>query len=272
MILDTIAQAAKRRVAEQKKIVLPKVMHRLAENAVILPSTEGNDETHSFPFEAVLKKPGLSFICEVKKASPSKGVIAEDFPYVEIACDYERAGADAISVLTEPDYFLGSSGYLREIRRHTGIPLLRKDFIIDGYQLYESKVIGAHAVLLICALLDTETIRQCLCICDELGLSALVETHDEKEIRSALNAGARIIGVNNRDLKTFEVDINNCVRLRPLVPKEVVFVAESGIKTAEDIRLLREAGADAVLVGETFMRSRDKKAALEALKGEECKA
>ncbi|NMA25616.1 MAG: indole-3-glycerol phosphate synthase TrpC [Clostridiales bacterium] len=273
MILDAIAQAAARRVAEQKKKLTPEEMRRLALERATKFSSKGGVAGEAgrggsfFPFETALKKPGMSFICEVKKASPSKGVISEDFPYVEIACDYERAGADAVSVLTEPEYFLGSGEYLREIRRHVGIPLLRKDFIIDVYQLFESKILGADAVLLICALLDTETIRQCLCICDELGLSALVEAHDEAEVTSALDAGARVIGVNNRDLKTFEVDINNCVRLRPLVPKEVIFVAESGVKTAKDIELLREAGADAVLVGETLMRSADKKTALEMLRG-----
>jgi indole-3-glycerol phosphate synthase len=302
MILDTIAQAAARRVSEQKMTVPPEVMRRLAEEtqkfpskggvagkagrggsgdaprttpsqsdfeevALRHPSTEGNEETVAFPFEAILRKPGLSFICEVKKASPSKGIIAADFPYLDIARDYELAGADAISVLTEPDYFLGCTDYLTDIRKHVGIPLLRKDFIIDDYQLYESKLIGADAVLLICALLDTETLRQCLSICDDLGLSALVEAHDETEVRSALSAGARIIGVNNRDLKTFEVDLGNCIRLRPLVPKDILFVAESGIKTADDINILHNAGIDAVLIGETLMRSSDKKAALNALRG-----
>ncbi|NLT13738.1 MAG: indole-3-glycerol phosphate synthase TrpC, partial [Clostridiales bacterium] len=219
------------------------------------------------PFETALKKPGLSFICEIKKASPSSGIIAADFPYLDIARDYERAGADAISVLTEPVYFLGRSEYLKEIREHVSIPVLRKDFIIDDYQLYEARVIGADAVLLICTLLDTKLLRRYLHVCDELGLSALVEAHNETEIQSALSAGARIIGVNNRDLKTFEVDLGNCMCLRPLVPKDIIFVAESGIKTPEDIEILRNAGVDAVLIGETLMRSPDKKAVIKKLKG-----
>ncbi len=303
MILSMIAEAARRRVAEQKKTVSPREMRRFAEESnsefpskggvagkagrggsgdapgttpsqsdieevtMRHPSSEGNYRTRSLPFEATLKRHGMSFICEVKKASPSKGVIAEDFQHIDIARDYEQAGADAISVLTEPEFFFGSSEHLCEIKKYVGVPLLRKDFIIDDYQLYESKLLGADAVLLICALLDTETLRQCLSICDELGLSALVEAHDAAEVRSALTAGARIIGVNNRNLKTFEVDIHNCVQLRPLVPKDILFVAESGIKTAEDVEILRETGVDAVLIGETLMRSTDRKAALRELKG-----
>lgn len=201
----------------------------------------------------------MSFICEVKKASPSKGLIASDFPYVDIAKDYEAAGAAAISVLTEPEYFLGSNEYLKEIRRHVSVPLLRKDFTVDPYQIFEAKVIGASAVLLICALLDTETLRTGIHLCDSLGMSALVEAHDEEEIKSALRAGARIIGVNNRNLKTFSVDFSNSIRLRSLVPDDVLFIAESGVKSADDIRLLHEAGVDGVLIGETLMRSADKK-------------
>jgi len=259
VILDEIANATRRRVAEQKNVISPQEMKRLA--------LKGNNRTDIFPFEATLKKSGVSLICEIKKASPSKGLIDEAFPYLDIACDYEAAGADAISVLTEPEYFLGKSSDLTEIRERVGLPLLRKDFIVDDYQLYESKLIGADAVLLICALLDTETIKNYIKICDRLGLSALVEAHDDSEVKSAADAGARIIGVNNRDLKTFEVDIMNCVRLRPLVPKDVLFVAESGIKTADDINVLRKADVDAVLIGETLMRSGDKKAAIKELRG-----
>ena len=208
----------------------------------------------------------MSFICEVKKASPSKGLIAHDFPYVDIAKDYEAAGASAISVLTEPEYFLGSNEYLKEIRRHVSVPLLRKDFTVDPYQIFEAKVIGASAVLLICALLDTETLRTGIHLCDSLGMSALVEAHDEEEIKSALRAGARIIGVNNRNLKTFSVDFSNSIRLRSLVPDDVLFVAESGVKSADDIRLLHEAGVDGVLIGETLMRAADKKKILDSWK------
>lgn len=257
MILDMIAQATRQRVENSKKAIPPEEMRRLALGRPVGVLT----------FEAALNKSGMSFICEIKRASPSKGVIAEDFPYPDIARDYERAGADAISVLTEPDFFLGSSDYLREIRNHVGLPLLRKDFVIDDYQLYESKVIGADAVLLICALLETETMSDYLKICDNLGMSALVEAHNAAEVRSALAAGARIVGVNNRNLKTFEVDLSNGVNLRPLVPENMIFVAESGIKTAEDIDILQKAGVDAVLIGETLMRSGDKKQALRELKG-----
>lgn len=220
-----------------------------------------------FAFEKALKGSGISFICEVKKASPSKGIIAQDFPYTMIACEYAEAGANAISVLTEPGYFLGSDAYLREISRVVDIPVLRKDFIIDEYQLWQSKLIGADAVLLICALLDTETLAEYIGICDELGLSALVEAHTGEEIRSALEAGARVIGVNNRDLRTFEVDINNCIKLRELVPDGITYVAESGISTREDILLLEKAGVDAVLIGEGLMKSSDRKAMLSYLRG-----
>lgn len=257
MILDTIAAATRKRVAAVKEI---KPLHELREQALALP--KGNHV-----FEHALKKNGMSFICEVKKASPSKGLIAPDFPYLNIAQDYEAAGADAISVLTEPEFFLGSDVYLTEIRQSIGIPVLRKDFTVDEYQLYEAMAIGADAVLLICALLDTQTLRQYIDICDTLGLSALVEAHTEAEVKSAIDAGARIVGVNNRNLKTFEVDITACIRLRPLVPKDITFVAESGIRTGEDITQLREAGVDAVLIGETLMRSTDKATALAALKG-----
>jgi indole-3-glycerol phosphate synthase len=266
MILEKIAEATRRRVKNAKKSVPIEEVKRMAQKKAV-PSLANQSAFNIFPFEAALKKPGVSFICEVKKASPSKGLIAADFPYVEIALEYERAGADAISVLTEPEFFLGSAEYLREISAHIGVPALRKDFIVDEYQLYETKLLGAAAVLLICALLDTETLSRYIAVCGALGLSALVEAHDEAEVKSAISAGARIVGVNNRDLKTFEVDLTNCVRLRPLVPPEILFVAESGIKTPEDVALLRGAGVDAVLIGETLMRSPDKKTALEVLRG-----
>jgi indole-3-glycerol phosphate synthase len=224
-----------------------------------------------FAFEQALARKqaagAIAFICEVKKASPSKGVIAADFPYIEIARDYQAAGADAISVLTEPDYFQGSNDYLTEIKEQVTIPVLRKDFIIDAIQIYEASLIGADAILLICSILDTDTIREYLEIADALGLSALVEAHDEAEVEQALAAGARVIGVNNRNLKTFEVDLQNSIRLRQLVPPEILFVSESGIRTAEDIAKLRENGTNAVLIGETLMRSGDKKAALDQLRG-----
>lgn len=253
MILDTLAKASALRVQAAKKQISPDQMEQAAR---ALPK-------ENFPFEQALKQPGISFICEVKKAPPSKGVIAEDFPYLDIAMEYEAAGASAVSVLTEPEYFLGKNEYLREISHEISIPVLRKDFTVDSYQIYEAKTLGACAVLLICALLNTDTLKQFIKICDSLGISALVEAHNQQEIDSALRAGARIIGVNNRNLKTFQVDFDNSIRLRNLVPPSVLFVAESGVKTPDDIRRLHEANVNAVLIGEILMRSHDKKAVLD---------
>lgn len=221
----------------------------------------------SFAFEKALRKDGISFICECKKASPSKGLIAPEFPYLQIAEEYEAAGADCISVLTEPKWFLGSDEYLREIADAVSIPCLRKDFTVDEYMIYEAKVLGASAVLLICSILGKSEIREYIQICDDLGLSALVETHDEREVQMALDAGARMIGVNNRNLKDFSVNTDNSRRLRELIPSEVLFVSESGVQTAEDVAALRAIGADAVLIGETLMRAADKKAKLAELRG-----
>lgn len=255
MILDELAESTRKRVEQSKEQIPLGKMMDLASEACHRPGKA----LPPFAFEKALKKPGMSFICEVKKASPSKGLIAPDFPYVDIAKDYETAGAAAVSVLTEPEYFMGSNDYLTEIKENVSIPLLRKDFTIDPYQIFEAKAIGADAVLLICALLDTNLLRTGIQICDSLGLSALVEAHDEKEIQSAIDAGARIIGVNNRNLKTFEVDFSNSIRLRGLVPESVLFVAESGVQTEEDVQLLHEAGVNGVLIGETLMRSNQKK-------------
>ncbi len=257
MILDKIAAAAKVRIKNDKNQISLENMKQMAENL---------NKNTDFPFEAAVKEGDISFICEVKKASPSRGIIAEDFPYVEIAKDYEAAGAACISVLTEPDFFKGSNQYLTEIKKQVNIPVLRKDFIFDPYQIYQAKVIGADCILLICSLLEKETIRSYISLCDFLGLSALVEAHDEEEIKSAVYAGARMIGVNNRNLKTFEVDIRNSERLRKLVPDHILFVAESGIKTSKDIKLLRKAKVNAVLIGETLMRSTNKKQALNELR------
>ena len=226
-----------------------------------LPSSE-------FTFEKALAKEGMSFICECKKASPSKGIIAEDFPYLEIAKDYEKAGADCISVLTEPKWFLGSDKYLQEIASTVKIPCLRKDFTVDEYMIYEAKVLGASAVLLICSILSTSQIKEYIDICDSMGLTAIVETHNEDEIHSALEAKARVIGVNNRNLKDFTVDTGNSANLRKIVPENILFVAESGIKDHSDVAKLQAIGADAILVGETMMRSPDKAAMLKALKGD----
>ena len=257
-ILDTLAQCTRERVEREKQQISA---GRMMEAALSMPA-DG-----SFPFEAALRQEDINFICEVKKASPSKGLIAPDFPYVSIAKDYEAAGAAAISVLTEPEYFMGSTDYLQEISQNVNIPLLRKDFTVDEYMIYQAKTIGASCVLLICALLDEETIKRYIGICDTLGLSALVEAHDEEEIARAISCGARIIGVNNRDLRTFTVDIHNSERLRSLVPEDILFVAESGIKTAADIDVLRQAKVNGVLIGETLMRADDKRQMLDGLRG-----
>ena len=256
-ILDKLAEHAVERVkAVKERVSIDEVISR----AMALP-------TGNFAFEKALKKPDISFICECKKASPSKGVIAENFPYLEIAKEYEAAGADCISVLTEPKWFMGSDEYLREIAATVKIPCLRKYFTVDEYQLYEAKVLGAQAVLLICSILSAEQIKEYIKICDTLGISALVEAHDENEVKLAVNSGARIIGVNNRNLRDFSVNTDNSRRLRELVPDNVIFVSESGVQTAEDVQKLREIGTDAVLIGETLMRAEDKKSKLRELKG-----
>lgn len=256
-ILDELAAYAKERVAAAKNRIPEADIRRQASE---LPPG-------SFAFENALKKPDISFICECKKASPSKGLIAPDFPYLSIAKEYERAGADCISVLTEPKWFLGSDRYLEEIAKEVTIPCLRKDFTVDEYMIYEAKLLGASAVLLICSILSREQLKEYREICDELGLSALVEAHEEKEVDMALEAGARIIGVNNRNLKDFTVDTENSRRLREQIPKDILFVSESGVKSVADIVTLREIGADAVLIGETLMRAADKKAMLDTLRG-----
>ncbi len=265
MILNTIAESSKIRVKEFKKEVpLNELKNSIYQNGEIKKFNERED----FAFEKSLRKKEISFICEVKKASPSKGIIAEDFPYLKIAKEYEESGVSAISVLTEPEYFKGKNEHLTEISNTVKIPVLRKDFTVDEYQIYESKIIGADAVLLICSLLDKNTIKKYIEICDELGLSALVEAHTKQEIECAIESKARVIGVNNRNLKTFEVDINNSIKLRKLVSKDIIFVAESGIKTPEDIKELRKANVDAVLIGETLMRSENKKEMLNSLRGD----
>lgn len=264
MILDTIAESSRIRVEKEKAEFS---LDRLKEIIYDGSGVRSFNNRTAFAFERALQKHDISFICEVKKASPSKGIIAEDFPYLEIARQYEMAGANAISVLTEPEFFKGSNQYLTEISNAVNIPVLRKDFTVDEYQIYEAKVIGADAVLLICSLLNTETLKKYLRLCNELGLSALVEAHTEEEVISAITAGARVIGVNNRNLQTFEVDLNNSVRLRSFVPKEILFVAESGIKTVGDMVVLKEAGVNAVLIGETLMRSANKKEQLSRLRG-----
>ena len=249
MILDRIVEATKIRVAQEKQVETPEAV-KVA--ALALPSDTG------FPFEAALRQQDFNFICEVKKASPSKGIIAEHFPYLDIAKEYEVAGAAAISVLTEPDFFKGDKKYLQEIASTVKVPVLRKDFIIDEYQIYQAKVWGASAILLICACLDVPTLTRFRELADSLGLSSLVEAHDEYEVQMAIDCGARIIGVNNRNLKDFTVDVQNSVRLRNLVDDDVIFVSESGLETPEDIQVLRDNNIGVALMGETFMRSPNK--------------
>lgn len=256
-ILEQLAAYAAERTEQAKKICS---LAEMKEKTESMPKG-------AFAFEKALQKQDIAFICECKKASPSKGLIAPDFPYLQIAKDYEAAGADCISVLTEPKWFLGSDQYLKEIAETVSIPCLRKDFTVDEYMIYEAKVLGASAVLLICSILTEEQIRAYLQICDDLGLSALVETHNEAEVETALRVGARVIGVNNRNLKDFTVDPENSRRLRAMIPRDVVFVSESGVTCPKDVENLRQMGADAVLIGETLMRATDKTEMLSKLRG-----
>lgn len=260
-ILEKIAEKTRERIEEEKRrvplyVLKEKIEEREAKRAQQIPT-----------FLEALGREGMSYICEVKKASPSKGLIALDFPYVSIAKEYEAAGAAAISCLTEPFYFQGSDRYLEEISQAVQIPVLRKDFTVDEYMVYQAKAFGASAILLICAILDNQELREYRELCEELGMDALVEAHDEQEVERALQTGAKIVGVNNRDLRTFQVDVGNSIRLRSQAPREVIFVSESGIRTAQDIKKLYENQVDAVLIGETLMRSSDKGAALRELNG-----
>jgi len=256
-MLNEIVARARERIEARKKILPPEKVMGIARSCVV----------GGFPFEDALKTNDIAFICEIKKASPSKGVIAADFPYLDIAREYESAGVAAISVLTEPYYFKGDDRYLREIADIVSIPLLRKDFTIDSYMIYEAKILGASAVLFICSILSADILAEYIAVAHSLGLSALVETHDENEVAMALGAGARIIGVNNRNLKTFEVDISLSKRLRKIVPSEILFVSESGIQSPEDISKLRDIGANAALIGETIMRSADRRLEIARLRG-----
>lgn len=264
-ILNEIADYTRIRIEEEKKSIPESEVRALAEK---MAAVTDDVKSEHFRFEKALKAASpMAFITECKKASPSKGLIAEQFPYVDIAKDYEAAGATAISVLTEPKWFLGSDRYLEEISEAVSIPCLRKDFTINPYMIYQAKTFGASCILLICSLLDTEELKEYIAVADSLGLSQIVEAHDEKEIESAMEAKARIIGVNNRNLKDFTVDINNSGKLRSMVPESTLFVAESGIKTREDIATLESIGVNAVLIGETLMRASDKRAMLNELKG-----
>lgn len=257
MILDEIAAYTAKRVEQTKK---KRSLEQVEELARTLPKGY-------YSFEKAIKSPELSLICEIKRASPSKGMIAESFPFCEIAKEYEAGGADCVSCLTEPKWFLGSDEIFCAIRSEVTLPMLRKDFTIDAYQIYEAKCMGADAVLLICSLLDTATLAQYLAICDELGLSALVETHDEAEINSAVSAGAKLIGVNNRNLKDFSVDLTKAAKLREKIPASALFVAESGVQSPKDVARLKSIGAHAVLIGEALMRAPNKKAFLTKLRG-----
>ena len=253
-ILEEIAEKTKQRIQEEKsRVSVEDLKSRIVKNEI--------------SFLEALKKEGMSYICEVKKASPSKGLIAPDFSYLKIAKEYEAAGASAISCLTEPYYFQGSDRYLEEITSEVKIPVLRKDFTVDEYMIYQARVLGASAILLICAILDDSQMKNYRQLAESMGMDALVEAHDEREVERALECGAKIVGVNNRDLRTFQVDMANSIRLRKMAPEDVVFVSESGIRTSDDIRRLYENQVDAVLIGETLMRSEDKKAALELLNG-----
>lgn len=257
-ILAEIAEKTKERIRFEQSVFPYAELRREAEQ---------KESAVPFAFEKALKQKDMAFICEVKKASPSKGVIAEDFPYLQTVREYEEAGANAISCLTEPFYFRGSDIYLREICKAVSVPVLRKDFTVSDYMIYQAKAFGAEAVLLICGLLEKEQLKEYAALCDELKISALTEAHTAEEIEKALYAGARVIGVNNRDLKTFRVDLRHTLDLRSLVPDHVVFVSESGIKTPEDTALLRKHRVDAVLIGETLMRAENKKEMLQSLRG-----
>lgn len=274
-ILNEIAAKTKERIQKEKLEIPEKDLIQMIQKrkVQILLHPEQQSITSRTPhgFFQALKKEGMSYICEVKKASPSKGLIAPAFPYLEIAKEYQEAGAAAISCLTEPFYFQGSDRYLQEITAAVDIPVLRKDFTVDEYMIFQAAAYGAAAVLLICAILNDEQLKEYRELAEELGMDALVEAHDEEEAERALKSGARIIGVNNRDLKTFQVDMQNSIRLRKLAPENVVFVSESGIKTSDDIQKLYDNQVDAVLIGETLMRSQDKKAALEELNGKPLK-
>jgi len=258
MILDDIVAKTTIRLINEKKECSLEDMKRRALQM---------EKSHDYPFEKALKSQKFAFICEVKKASPSKGVIVEDFDYLAIAKDYQKIGAQCLSVLTEPDFFQGHIRYIDEISQVVDLPILRKDFVIDEYMIYQAKVYHASAVLLICSLLSDDQLKDYFQLADELGLSCLVEAHDENEVKRALSIGARIIGVNNRDLKTFHVDMNNSIRLRQLVPQDILFISESGIQTGEDMKRLYQAHVNGVLIGETMMKSKNRQAMMETLRG-----
>ncbi|MDR0488318.1 MAG: indole-3-glycerol phosphate synthase TrpC [Propionibacteriaceae bacterium] len=256
-ILNTLAQEARQRVDAD---ILAVSRADMRAQAYDTPIREG------FLFEQALSAPGLSFICEVKKASPSKGLIASDFPYLDIAMDYQLAGAAAISVLTEPARFLGSDAHLTEIATRVAVPILRKDFTVDPYQIYQARTLGASAVLLICSLLSDSQLEEALGLATSLGLSCLVEAHNAEEIQQAVRVGARVIGVNNRNLHDFSVNTANSADLRSLVPEDRIFVSESGVTTPADAAQAVRMRADAVLVGESLVRAEDRRGFLREMR------
>jgi indole-3-glycerol phosphate synthase len=247
VILDEIYKHKLLEVEESKKRVsLSKLEGKLSRLA---PTKD---------FEAALRDgKGIKLIAEIKAASPSRGVLREGLDPVKLALEYQAAGANAISVLTDEKFFRGSLSHLKEVRKAVDLPLLRKDFIIDSYQLYEARVAGADATLLIARLLDKKTLESFMNIAGQLGLACLVEVHTEEELRKVLDTTARLIGINNRDLDTFKVDLDTTLRLLPLIPRDRLVVSESGIHTREDVQRLQEAGVRAILVGEALVRSKD---------------
>ena len=257
MILDDLVAVTKIRLARHQR---QQPFADLKQNVDKMPRNPKPD------FLTRLKQPGLHVIAEVKKASPSKGTIVTDFPYLAIAKAYDQAGADAISVLTEPDYFNGHLHYLKEISQQVSVPTLRKDFTIDPYMIYEATANGAAIILLIVAILTDQQLRDYRQLAEKLGMHAIVEAYTAAEVTRALQSGAKIIGINNRNLKDFRVDFNNSLKLRAMVPDNIPVVAESGIKTQEDVEKLAAAGFNAILIGETLMRSNQKKQLIAAFK------
>lgn len=256
MILDEIIENKRKEVEERKK-----------ELPIELLETHIEIAAPSRKFSDAIRRSGISLIAEIKKASPSAGLIREDFNLGEIAESYEQNGASAISILTESKYFQGSLDHLRKVRKMVSLPLLRKDFILDEYQIYESRTCGADAVLLIVSIVEGE-LDAYLKVAADLGMSALVEVHNESELEKALDAGAEIIGVNNRNLRTLEVNLNVCIRLVPLIPEGKIVVAESGIHNRKDVVELEKLNIDAVLVGEALMKSSDVGAKVRELLGQ----
>jgi indole-3-glycerol phosphate synthase len=256
MILDDIV--------EKRKIQLMRETEKVSRNEMEILAARVKGENKDF-YKA-LKREHISIISEVKKASPSKSVIQPDFHPVEQAVTYEKSGANAISCLTEEHYFQGSSEYLKAIRKEVSIPVLRKDFIFDPYQVYEAKAIGADAILLIAAILDDEKMQSLRELAENLGLECLFEAHDKNEIERISKCRPRVIGINNRNLKTFEVSLENTANLAKEIPDNCVLISESGIRDNNDMKFVRNAGADAVLIGETLMRSEDVAKTIEELR------